>query len=201
MTVPWIEREGRLMVVLNRWALRLAVLALAMAAASCTSKPSPKSTPTPSTSLRAPSSTASPVDPKVAAVQDAVAAYRGMWQAYSAAVQVPNPDSPDLSRYATGNALHTLVTGLKSVKDRGLKGTGAIVLSPQVTQISPVDAPTKVGIRDCFDDGGTHLVRASPGLPYNDTPGGRRLCLATVERQADSSWKVTGFGLQGVGTC
>jgi hypothetical protein len=124
-----------------------------------------------------------------------------MWQTYNAAVQVPNPDSPDLPKYAVGSALNTLVSGLQSVKDRGLKGTGQIVLAPEVTEISPTNAPTKVGIRDCFDDGATHLVRVSPGSSYNDTPGGRRLCLATVELQPDRSWKVTQFGLRGVGTC
>lgn len=188
------------MVSIGRWVGRLAMVALLLVVASCTAKPAPSAS-TPPVSLRSPSPSPSPTDPRVGAVQDAVGAYRGMWQAYNSAVHVPDPDSPGLPKYATGNALHTLVTGLKSVKDRGLKGTGDIVVSPQVTEISPTDAPAKVGIRDCFDDGATHLVRASPGSPYNDTPGGRRLCLATVERQADGSWKVTGFGLQGVGTC
>ena len=83
----------------------------------------------------------------------------------------------------------------------GERSRGPFLGEGPITEISPTNAPAKVGIRDCFDDGATHLVRASPGSPYNDTPGGRRLCLATVERQADGSWKVTGFGLQGVGTC
>jgi hypothetical protein len=188
------------MALFDRQAARLSVVALALLLGSCTSKPAPSpSTSTPPVSLG--SSSPSPTDPRVGAVQAAVAAYRGMWQAYNSAVQIPNPDSPDLARYATGSALQTLVSGLKSVKGRGLKGTGQLVLAPEVTEISPTNAPAKVGVRDCFDDGGTHLVRVSPGSQYSDPPGGRRLCLATVERQGDASWKVTQFGLRGVGTC
>ena len=184
----------------SRRVVRIAVVALALVLTSCTSKPAPSASPsTPPVTLR--SLSPSPSDPSVSAVQAAVASYRSMWQAYNAAVQVPDPNSPDLAKYATGTALSTLVSGLRSVKDRGLKGTGQIVLAPQVTEISPTTAPTKVAIKDCFDDSATHLIRVGPGSPYNDTPGGRRLCLATVELQSDKSWKVTTFGLRGVGTC
>ncbi|GIH16094.1 hypothetical protein [Rugosimonospora africana] len=124
-----------------------------------------------------------------------------MWDAYDAAVQVPDPNSPDLRQYATGSALQDLVKGLQSVKDQRLKGTGQIRLSPQVVEISPASTPTKVGIKDCFDDSATHLVRVGPGSTYHDTAGGRRLCTATVVLQADGSWKVTVYGLRDPGTC
>jgi hypothetical protein len=124
-----------------------------------------------------------------------------MWQAYNAAIEIPDPNYPDLAKYATGRALTTLVGALKSVKDQGLKGTGQLVLSPHVTKITPVDAPTSIDVQDCYDDAATHVVRASPGPPYQDTPGGRRLCVATVERQAEGTWKVTQFSLGKVGTC
>jgi hypothetical protein len=176
-------------------------MAIAVVVAACTSKPSPpKSTPTPDQSLHAPSPSVLSTDP-ASEVQRAVTAYRGMWQAYSTALAVPDPDSPELARYATGNALKTLVDGVRKVKEQGLKGTGTITVSPTVTEVAPASAPTKVGIRDCFNDGDAHIVRASPGPPYSDKPGGRRLCLASVERQGDGSWKVTSFGLHEVGTC
>jgi hypothetical protein len=196
----YLSATGRRRVHLRLQLGGLALVSLLVACTACTQgKVKPGSSRSPS--LVAPSPSAVPTDPSVAAVQNAVAAYRGMWQAYDKAIKVPEPNSPDLVRYATGNALQTLVSGLNSVKDRGLKGTGEVALSPQVTEVAPANTPTKVSIRDCFDDGGTHLVRASPGPPYNDTPGGRRLCLATVERQTDGTWKVTGFGLRSVGTC
>lgn len=176
------------------------MLALTLALTSCTSKPSPSpSASTPPISLRSPSP--SPTDPRVAAVQAAVAAYRGMWQTYETVAQIPDPQQPDLARYATSDALRTMTNGLQSLKSQGLKGTGSIVHSPQVTEVSPVDSPTQVSISDCMDTSASHIVRASPGPAYSDSPGGRRLCLATVQRQADGAWKVTGFGVRAVGTC
>ena len=177
----------------------VAAALLSTLTAGCTSPPTPPAgTPTPPVSLRTASQPA-PTGPE-AMVQAAVAAYRGMWAAYEAAIAVPGPTSPELARYATGDALASLVRGLTSVKDRGLRGTGKLTLSPQVTELSPVDAPTSVSIRDCFDDSATRLVRVS-GPPYSDTPGGRRLCLATVKRGTDGTWKVTSYGLREVGTC
>ncbi|MEJ3741730.1 hypothetical protein WEI85_00310 [Actinomycetes bacterium KLBMP 9797] len=113
----------------------------------------------------------------------------------------PDPDSPDLARYATGTALKTLTDGVRDVRDQGLKGEGKFVLSPRVTEVAPASAPTKISIRDCVDTKQSRIVRASPGPPYSDKPGGPRLCQATVERQSDGSWKVTSFGLHEVGTC
>ncbi len=192
-------RGGRSMVSI-RPAAQLAVVMLALVLASCTSKPAPSSSPSaPRVALRSPSP--SPSDPRAAAVQAGVDAYRGMWQAYNDAIEIPDPDTSTLPKYATGKALTTLVGALKSVKDQGLKGTGQLVLAPHVTEITPADAPTSIGIQDCYDDGATHVVRASPGPPYQDTPGGKRLCVATVERQADGTWKVTQFSLGKVGTC
>jgi hypothetical protein len=90
---------------------------------------------------------------------------------------------------------------VRDVRDQGLKGEGRFVVSPQVTEIAPASAPTKVGIRDCVDTAQSRIVRASPGPRYSDKPGGRRLCQATVQRQGDGSWKVTSFGLHEVGSC
>lgn len=180
-----------------------AVLAAATALAACGSTPPQPAATTPAVSLPSTSASPSPsgVTAGVAAVHAAVTAYSGMWNAYDAAIKIPDPQAPDLAKYATGEALQTLTKGLQSVKDQSLKGTGEIVLSPHVSEVSPVSAPTNVGVRDCFDDGATHLVRVGPGSPYHDTPGGRRLCTATVVLQPDGTWKVTQFVLQKVGTC
>lgn len=178
------------------------VVVLTMLAAGCTSKTTPsESASAPAVSLPMSAPSRSPADVRAAAVQAAVAAYRGMWQAYNAAIEVPDPNNADLARYATGNALSGLVATLTSVKKQGLKGTGQLVLSPHVTGISPINEPATISVQDCFDDSGTHVVAASPGASYHDTPGGRRICVATVERQPDGTWKVTKFTLQGVGSC
>jgi hypothetical protein len=124
-----------------------------------------------------------------------------MWDAYMRVLTAPNPDSPELARFATGNALKTLADGVRDVRDKGLKGEGELTLAPRVTEVAPATSPTKVGVRDCFDDSKARIVRASPGPAYSDKPGGRRLCIATVERQSDGAWKVSSFGLHEVGSC
>jgi hypothetical protein len=134
-------------------------------------------------------------------VQGAVAAYRGMWDAYMRVLANPDPNNPELARHATGNALKTLTDGVRDVRDKGLKGEGKFTLSPQVTEIAPTTSPTKIGIRDCVNTAESRIVRASPGPAYSDKPGGRRLCIATVDRQGDGAWKVTSFGLHEVGSC
>jgi hypothetical protein len=195
----------RLLGVLLAWL----TLAAALAACGSDSPPSQGSGPAPRVSLGTPAPTPSAsesgqgltADPRAAAAEQAVAAYRGMWQAYDAALRVPDPSSADLARFAADEALRVLVSGVASVKGRGLRGTGGVAVSPRVVEFSPVDEPVRVLVRDCMDSSGSRLVRASPGPPYHDTPGGRRRGAAEVRRQADGSWKVAKFGLEAVGTC
>jgi hypothetical protein len=123
-----------------------------------------------------------------------------MWAAYNTALSIPDPNYPDLARYTDGDALALLTTGLQEAKDDGLKGTGDVRLSPEVTSAAPVDAPTTVEITDCLDSTRSKLVRASSGPPYSDSPGGLRRTTATVRWQS-SGWKVVRFAAQEVGTC
>jgi hypothetical protein len=189
------------MTVRTRWILPLAALVSTMATAGCAGDPSVAVTapPTPP-AVATPVATTTPPDPDVAAVAQAVIAYRQMWHAYDIALAVPDPNSPDLARYAASSALNVLTQGLNTAKSQGIKGTGSITVYPQVSEITPAKSPTKVGITDCLDTANSHLVRAGAGPTFNDTPGGRRLCLATVQRQPDG-WKVTDFGVRAVGTC
>lgn len=195
------DTKGRLMVGgLSRWSRRLLFVAVAVTLAACDSASSePDPSPIPHVSPGSPLPAVS-TDPD-SAVQAADQAYRGMWDAYLRVLAAPDPDSPELARYAAGNALKTLSDGVRDVRDQGLKGEGEFILSPQVTEVVPADAPNKISIRDCVDTKPSRIVRASPGPTYSDKPGGRRLCLATVQRQSDGSWKVTSFGLREVGTC
>lgn len=133
--------------------------------------------------------------------RNALDAYRGMWRAYQQAVQVPDPSNPELARYATGPALSTLTTGVRSLKNRGLKGSGDVQVNPKITAASPKDAPTEIEISDCMDSSRSRIVRVSPGSPYPDSPGGHRLVTATVKRQPDGVWKVSSFAAQRVGSC
>jgi hypothetical protein len=181
-----------------------AVIAAAVVAlAGCRSTPPQPAATAPAVSLPSASPSPSPsgLAAGVAAVHAAVTAYSGMWNAYDAAIKIPDPHAPNLAKYATGEALQTLTKGLQSVKDQSLKGTGEIVVAPHVSEVSPASAPSTVGVTDCLNDSASHLVRVGPGSPYHDTPGGRRVCTATVVLQPDGTWKVTQFGVQKVGTC
>lgn len=137
-------------------------------------------------------------DAATAALQ-AVAAYRGMWRAYQAAVAVPEPDPAALSLYTSGPVLSRLTEGVHAAQLKGLKGTGSMGLSPTITSATPAAAPTAVEITDCMDTSRWRLIRTS-GEPYTDAPGGRRLIVATAKRAADG-WKVDQLTINAVGTC
>ncbi|MFB9443043.1 hypothetical protein Dvina_51475 [Dactylosporangium vinaceum] len=151
--------------------------------------------------MTAPSTTAPAATDPASIGRTALDTYRGMWRAYQTALAVPDPASSELAKYATGDALKNLTSGLQSVKDQGLKGEGQIVTSPRVVGAAPANQPTSVDLEDCLDDSGSKLLRASPGPAFSDKPGGRRLTKATVQRQPDGTWKVTSFGAREVGTC
>jgi endonuclease YncB( thermonuclease family) len=142
-----------------------------------------------------------PVDAVALARAAALEAYRGMWAAFDWAGRAPraDPDDPRLARYATGDALRVLVNGLASMRDDGLVARGEVVLSPEVVEVTPLTAPTRVRIEDCADTSNSALVRAD-GRPYQDAPGGWRLVIAELE-DTGQGWKVTGFAVRGVGSC
>ncbi len=185
---------------MRSWARPLVVAVIAaasvMAVASCSSHPSSAGTPTSAVpTLQAPS-----LDARGLAEQQALEAYRGMWKAYVAATRTADPDSADLRRYTSADALTALATGLQSIKSRGLLGKGDVVLAPRAVSALPAGNPTEVKISDCVDSSATSLYKAS-GEPYTDTPGGRRAMDATVQDVGGATWKVTGFALRAVGTC
>ncbi|WP_144056923.1 hypothetical protein [Micromonospora lupini] len=131
----------------------------------------------------------------------ALAAYRGMWAAYDEAGMTSNPDHPELAKFAVGDALKVLRSGLESDRREGLVGQGKVAVNPSIQSLTPAAAPTQAKVRDCADTSGAARVRATPnGTPFTDSPGGRRLVNATVS-MVGGSWKVASFGVQGVGSC
>lgn len=143
-----------------------------------------------------------PVDPAAAAEQAVLDAYRGMWRAYQQAGQPPqaDPDHPDLERYAGGDALGVLTDGLAGYREDGLVFNGEVVLSPEVTDLSPANDPVEATVEDCADSSESQVVRAD-GRPYEDEPGGRRAITADVEDVGEGTWKVISFAVQPVGSC
>lgn len=146
-----------------------------------------------------PSPSASSLSPAAKAKQDAVTAYRGMWTAFAKAATTANPDEPDLRRYAEGDALKAIVSALYTDRAEGEVGRGAPMITPTATDAAPTSTPTSVSISDCVDARNWLIYYKSGGL-VDKTPGGKHRTTAVV-RQANGTWKVDTFALEGSGTC
>jgi hypothetical protein len=184
-------------------AAAITAMTLALTGTSCTptGRPEPAATSPPGTlaSTPAPEVPSPPLDPHDDPQQQATDAYIGMQHAYLGATEAADPDHPDLARYAAGDALQRLRTGLASIRDNGLRGRGEVRFDATVQSLNPVSQPAKITIRDCMDTSASELYKVS-GEPYEDQPGGLQLVIATVEI-IDGTWKVTSFGVHEVGTC
>lgn len=180
---------------------RVLVAALVVALAGCGSdddgSPEPTTVsptvPTPSPASASPV----PVDP----ASEAVAAYEAMWEAYDEAARDPqsDPEEAGLERYATGDALAMLTDLLASLRADGLVAQGSIDHAPEVTEMSPEQAPTRVRVEDCADSSDRSVARADGGL-FEDEPGGLRLIFADADKE-EGVWKVAALGIGRVGSC
>ncbi len=175
------------------------LLLLAGATAGCTEDRQPDrgnvSSPAPAPSLRAPSQ-----DARSTADAAAIAAYRGMWNAYAAAGAVADPTHGDLALYATGDALEALTGALDGYRKKEHVMKGRPVMNPRVASRSPGNPTRQVEIKDCADST-DWLVYDKSGDLVNDVPGGRRSIGATVKDTGGGVWKVSLFGVREVGTC
>ena len=129
----------------------------------------------------------------------ALAAYTGMWQQMQAAGVTADWKDPRLADYASGQALRTLVTGLRNARDQGIVIKGTIVTHPRVVSVTPAASPDWVLVSDCLDD--THWLNyvAATGRLQNNVPGGHRLTQAAVTGRAGAvdgvpSWRLRGRG-------
>src|SRR5205823_977330 len=111
-----------------------------------------------------------------------------------AASAVPDPDAPDLRRYATGDALKLVVGNLVIDRDQDKVAKGDVVLNPTVTALEPVDQPTQVTITDCVD-ATNWLEYKKSGELWNNEPGAKHHNTATV-KLVDGAWKVSSFTLE-----
>jgi hypothetical protein len=177
-----------------------AVLVVALAVVAGCSVGTPPDTAPPSTSVPPPPQVSPAPSVDDLAGQEALAAYRGMWEDFVTAGTTSDWRSPDLGRHATGVALTNLSRGLYADSANGLVTRGAPVLSPEVRSVEPAGAPTRVVVTDCGDSTNWLKYREDGSLA-TQSPGGRRLINAVVERQSDGSWKVSDYGVQELGSC
>ncbi|WP_418153410.1 hypothetical protein [Actinoalloteichus caeruleus] len=128
-----------------------------------------------------------------------MATYRGMWADFAAAGRTSDWQDPALTVHATGLALQTLTRGLYADAYNEVVRRGEPVLTPEVWSVEPPEDPRQVIVTDC-GDGSEWLAYTEAGEPV-DEPAGRRRINAIVERQDGGEWKVSDFGVHGVGTC
>lgn len=183
------------------WAATTATVLLAVAACSVGT---PTATHPPTTRAAPPAtSTTSPTTapPTSKAKRAALSAYRGMWQDFAAAGTTSDWQSSSLGRHATGTALNKMSRSLYADHVNGLVTKGKPALNPHVSSVDSPGEPSKIVVTDCGDS--THWLKyhADNGKLADSKPGGRQLINAVVEKQADGSWKVSDYGVHGVGTC
>lgn len=177
------------------------VLAAGVAVMALTACDSGTASPPRDTTQPAPTSSSSANSPVDQAKQDALAAYRGMWQDFVVAGRTSDWQSPALGNHATGVALQIMSRGLYSDHYKGLVTKGEPILNPSVSSAEPADAPTKIVVTDCGDSTNWLKYRKDTGEPADDEAGGRRLINAIVEKQSDGSWKVSDYGVHEEGSC
>jgi hypothetical protein len=77
--------------------------------------------------------------------EQAIAAYRAAYDAYFAALNPPNPQSTDLMRLFSGEALSTMVDTIFQARNQGVYVVGSFDMHPEVVS----SAPTEVVLSDC----------------------------------------------------
>src|SRR2546430_4450075 len=132
---------------------------------------------------------------------DALQAYLGMWQDVATAALTSDWQSPHLADHAMGDALSVISKAMYADHYKGLITKGAPKNYPSVSSVEPVNAPTTVMISACGASTNWLKYKAATGELADNSPGGRRSITAEVRRQADGSWKVTRFAVEGLGTC
>jgi hypothetical protein len=135
-----------------------------------------------------------------AAAGSALAAYDGMWKEMQAAGLTADWKDPKLALYASGSALATLVSGLRSASNAGVVIKGTLLIHPQVVSEQPSANPDTVVIHDCTDDSHWLNYIAATGKLQNNVPGGHHLAEAVVTEQS-GGWTVSQLVVHGVGTC
>ena len=149
----------------------------------------------PRTQLTAPSPAASSVAPADAARQ----AYLGMWNAFVVASQTANYQSPELSKYAAGDALSVLTRGLYKNYQQGIVTRGQPSFNPKVTVTSQSGGQPLATVTDCADNSSWRNYYRS-GKSAGAVPAGRHRILARLQL-FDGVWKVTFLLVDKPATC
>lgn len=127
-------------------------------------------------------------------------AYLGMWQAFVAASQTGDYQSPALSRYAAGAALALLTRGLYQNYKEGIVTRGRPAFDPVATITgTPAGEPSQARVTDCANSA-SWLNYYKSGKPAPGAPPGKQRVNASLET-FDGTWKVTTLVVEKEGTC
>lgn len=157
-------------------------------------------TPTTAPPQRSPATSSGPATSLDAVQRQVLDAYLGMQNAFVNAATTADADAADLPQYATGDALKLLRSGLTSMQQKSLRGTGTTYFNPKVEQLAPAKNPTTARVRDCMDTRDATAIKTNDPT-YKDTPGGWQLVIADLELTGSGQWKVYGVGVHEVGSC
>jgi hypothetical protein len=125
----------------------------------------------------------------------ALTTYKQMWAAMVTAALTSDPASPELARFADGDALAKLRYSLSADHDNGFVTRGPLHISPQAT----LSSTTTASVADCLDS--TQWLKYKPdGSLKDNIPGGRHRTSAEITLR-EGAWKVMQLNVDGAGTC
>ena len=181
------------------WAVLIAVSATVLTAGcSAGSKPvSASATTFPTLPV---STVPSPPAPSAVAREQALAAYRGMWEDMASAGRTSDSRSSLLSRHATGSALSQIVESIYANGKAGIVSKGGPVLHPRIVSLDLKRQPSRATISDCADASRWLQYDRATGKLKDKTPGGRHRITADVYG-LNGVWKVVDFQLRAIGSC
>jgi hypothetical protein len=162
-------------------------LAAVLGAAGCTSGNAGPSTTATRPDFGLPSTTPTTADPRASGVLDA---YRAWWRTYVEVARSPNPDSPRLDDYASGDQLAADREDMGGYQRRGVVLRGNVQLHPEVTEL----AGGRAVVRDCVDGTQWVEVNKATGSTIPNTHREPVLYVATLRRVQGGTgrqvWKV-----------
>jgi hypothetical protein len=168
----------------------VAVALALIAVAGCTDgSPNSQRPPSSHTSSSPPTVSSSAPDPRASAMAEALAAYRGFWQAATEAEARPGRRHPQLARYATDKALAAEQATIVLYRQQGIVGRGEPKLSPEVVSISL--APGQALIRDCLDLTDVDAVYRNTGKSAIASGQSRRHIATAKAAIYNGRWVVT----------
>ncbi|MFD3514450.1 hypothetical protein [Streptomyces sp. NPDC058657] len=178
-------------------------LALVLALAGCGGDGgAPAASEAPSAAAVPPARSSAPADPDAAHKTAALAVYRAMTRAQTAAYRKADPAGTDLERYATTQALGKMRMDLRQMKAAGTVVRGGAGHTPAVSSLDMRAKIPTATVSDCIDlsEYETYDVKAGKPIPLPSAQPLRYTATASMERW-DGRWMVTDLDPQGGGTC